>query len=599
MGEMGDMGDMGDMGSEDDEGADCNNDGDEPPADLPEGVTKEIVKEADEAEYKNPRKGDDVTVHYVGTLLSDGSPFDSSRERAEPFVFALGKGQVIKGWDLGVATMRKGEIAKFTLAPEFAYGDAGSPPKIPEKATLVFEVELISWVSKDDLFGDEGVIKTQVKEGSGWRVPKAADEVRLSLKVLKPDGSVLEEKAEVDYVLGAPDLGPLGKACDKALGSMKRGETTLLRCTKDYMYGDERTPEGGTIELTLHEVFDTRDVSLQKDKSVMKKQVKEGAGYDMCTDASKAKLKVEAMTADGVAVPGFVPKTLEFSVGGGEVADIFEFVVTDMKKGERAVVTCSRPSICAEPQLGVGEATKCEKVVLTLELEDFEKGKDTWSMSEEEKVDFGAARKEVAGNLFKQGRAELALERYKKVIDLFGHIDNYKAENKTRAEDLKRLCQLNKAACHLRLKQNAEAKKACEEVLKSEASNVKAIFRRAQALLGLAEFGDCLRDVKRLLELDPQNREARMLLKQARAGQKSEDDKSKGLFAKMCKGLSSPANPCKMAPDAPAGEAAEEDNPWKEDEPMAGKEAAEAEAGGDEPMEAVPAASLLKPMGAW
>merc|ERR1712190_708901 len=66
--------------------------------------------------------------------------------------------------DIGVATMKKGELAKFILAPEFAYGDSGSPPKIPEKSTLVFEVELISWTSKDDLFGDEGVIKSTTKE---------------------------------------------------------------------------------------------------------------------------------------------------------------------------------------------------------------------------------------------------------------------------------------------------------------------------------------------------------------------------------------------------------------------------------------------------
>ena len=65
--------------------------------------------------------------------------------------------------------MKKGEVAKFTLAPEFAYGDDGSPPKIPAKATLVFEVELISWASKDDLFGDEGVLEiTRWKLKLAW-----------------------------------------------------------------------------------------------------------------------------------------------------------------------------------------------------------------------------------------------------------------------------------------------------------------------------------------------------------------------------------------------------------------------------------------------
>merc|ERR1712136_575725 len=127
-----------------------------------------------------------------GTLQSDGSEFDSSRSRGKPLTFTLGQGQVIQGWDKGVATMKQGEVAKFTLSPEFAYGEEGSPPKIPANATLIFEVELLSWVSKDDLFSDGGVIKSRLKEGSGWKKPKTGDEVKMSMKVTKVDGSVDE-----------------------------------------------------------------------------------------------------------------------------------------------------------------------------------------------------------------------------------------------------------------------------------------------------------------------------------------------------------------------------------------------------------------------
>jgi len=557
------MNDMGapvhDLDSFDGGDAGDDDDGCLSPAALPEGVRKEIVREAESSQWRSPKKGDEVTVHYVGTLASDGSRFDSSRERGEPLVFGLGQGQVIKGWDQGVATMKKGEIARFTLAPEFAYGKAGSPPKIPASATLVFEVELLSWVSREDLFGDGGVVKTQVTEGSGWRVPKAGDEVRLSLRALRPDGGVVEERADVDYALGAPDLGPLGRACDRALGGMKKGETASLRCARDYMYGDGdgRAPEGGSVELTLHEIFETKDVSPLKDGSVTRKRVREGEGHDTCKDACRARLRVEAMTDGAAALAGFAPGTLEFTVGSGEVADVFEFAVADMKKGERAVVTCARPSLCAEPRLGVGEAPKAEKVVLTLELEDFEKGRDTWSMEEGEKLAYGAARKQVGGALFKQGRTELALECYKRVAELFGCAEGFKEENRRRAEELRRLSRLNQAACQLRLRQHREARETCEAVLRSEGSNLKALFRRAQASLGLADFDECLRDARRVLALEPQNREARLLLKQARAGQRAEDDNSKGLFARMCRGLSSPVPAsAKAAPDSPADAAA-------------------------------------------
>uniref|UniRef100_A0A3B4WMB8 peptidylprolyl isomerase n=1 Tax=Seriola lalandi dorsalis TaxID=1841481 RepID=A0A3B4WMB8_SERLL len=88
-----------------------------------------------------PMTGDKVFVHYVGTLL-DGTHFDSSRDRGEKFSFELGKGQVIKAWDIGVATMKVGELCQLICKPEYAYGSAGSPPKIPPNATLVFEVSL-------------------------------------------------------------------------------------------------------------------------------------------------------------------------------------------------------------------------------------------------------------------------------------------------------------------------------------------------------------------------------------------------------------------------------------------------------------------------
>ncbi|MHB1330871.1 MAG: FKBP-type peptidyl-prolyl cis-trans isomerase [Minisyncoccota bacterium] len=85
--------------------------------------------------------GDEVTVHYVGTL-SDGKVFDSSRDRGEPFTFTLGSGQVIRGWDDGVAGMRVGGTRRLTIAPDYGYGDRAVGP-IPPNSVLIFEVELL------------------------------------------------------------------------------------------------------------------------------------------------------------------------------------------------------------------------------------------------------------------------------------------------------------------------------------------------------------------------------------------------------------------------------------------------------------------------
>jgi len=104
------------------------------------GVLKQMVRPGGGG---MPPRGSTVEVHYEGRLMETGAVFDSSRSRGKTFKFTLGEGKVIGGWEVGLSSMRVGELATLTCASQYAYGAKGIPPMIPPAATLQFEVELI------------------------------------------------------------------------------------------------------------------------------------------------------------------------------------------------------------------------------------------------------------------------------------------------------------------------------------------------------------------------------------------------------------------------------------------------------------------------
>ena len=111
------------------------------------GYTKRIINEGSGS---TPKAGDRLKIHYKGTL-QNGFEFDSSYQRDAPFEFVIGRGQVIRGWDVGIMTMKVGERAVLTIQPDYGYGSAGVPQaRIPPNAVLIFEVELIEIVNSQE-----------------------------------------------------------------------------------------------------------------------------------------------------------------------------------------------------------------------------------------------------------------------------------------------------------------------------------------------------------------------------------------------------------------------------------------------------------------
>jgi len=117
-----------------------------PKVTVPDGAPPKKLEEKELVEGTGPeaKSGDEVTVQYVGVNYKTGKEFDASWDRGEPFSFTLGAGEVIPGWDQGVAGMKVGGRRELIIPPELGYGSAGSPPAIPPNETLIFVVDLLA-----------------------------------------------------------------------------------------------------------------------------------------------------------------------------------------------------------------------------------------------------------------------------------------------------------------------------------------------------------------------------------------------------------------------------------------------------------------------
>jgi len=178
-----------------------------------------------------------------------------------------------------------------------------------------------------------------------------------------------------------------------------------------------------------------------------------------------------------------------------------------------------------------------EKVILTLTCVDFQKGPNVVNLMDEDKVTLATMRKDMGAKLFKAERWELALEKYKKVIDLVKDTNKWSDDCKAAAKDLTKASHLNKAACFLKIGNNLGALSSCNEILKHDPSNPKALFRRAKAHFGRNEHTEAITDLERLLEFDSTNTEAKNLIPHVKRARKLADKESMGTFGKMCQGF--------------------------------------------------------------
>ncbi|KAL6185667.1 hypothetical protein ACLB2K_041797 [Fragaria x ananassa] len=510
------------------------------------GFKKMLIKQGEG--WETPGSGDEVQVHYTGTLL-DGTKFDSSRDRGTPFKFSLGQGQVIKGWDEGIKTMKKGENAIFTIPPELAYGESGSPPTIPPNATLQFDVELLSWTSVKDICKDGGVIKKILTEGEKWENPKDLDEVFVKYEARLEDGTLVSKSDGVEFTV---EDGYLCPALAKAVRTMKKGEKVHLTVKPQYGFGEAGRPAAGdegavppnaTLGMTLELVSWKTISDVTKDKKVLKKALKEGEGYERPNDGAVVQVKMVGKLHDGTIFTkkGHDNEPFEFKIDEEQVIDGLDRAVKSMKKGEVALVTI-------QPEYAFGSSEFTQELAIVpanstvyfeVELVSFVKEKESWDMNTQEKIEAAGKKKEEGNTLFKAAKYERASKRYEKAVRYIEYDSSFSDDEKQQAKVLKITCNLNDAACKLKLKKYKEAEKLCTKVLELDSRNVKALYRRAQAYIQLVDLDLAELDIKKALEIEPNNKDVKLeykLLKEKVREYNKKDAQFYGnIFAKMSK----------------------------------------------------------------
>ena len=202
------------------------------------------------------KAGDEVRVHYTG-WLTDGTKFDSSVDRGQPFSFTLGVGMVIRGWDEGVAGMKVGGKRKLTIPAHLGYGARGAGRVIPPNATLVFEVELLG-ITEVPAEGE--LVIEEVLEGKGEAAANGRT-VRVHYRGCLEDGTVFDSSYErgdpIEFPLGA---GMVIAGWEQGLQGLKVGGNRKLRIPYNLGYGAQGYP--GVIPPYATLIFDVELVGL-------------------------------------------------------------------------------------------------------------------------------------------------------------------------------------------------------------------------------------------------------------------------------------------------------------------------------------------------
>ncbi|GFY45782.1 peptidyl-prolyl cis-trans isomerase FKBP4 [Trichonephila inaurata madagascariensis] len=248
------------------------------------GVKKQVMKPGNGDSF--PKIGDKVSIHYVGWLMNEEhTKFDTSQDK-EKFEFVVGRGSVIEGWELGVTTMKKGEVSLFVFHPHYAYGEAGFPPKVPPHMSLMFEIELLDWKPEDLSPTEEGkILRKIIWKGEG---PLKLKDSEIKVRYTGYYKGCMFEDHLKQFPLGEGFLAGIPESIDIALQHFHLGEKSMLFMSGKYGHPtgleELKMPPGADIkyEVTLINKEKVREVfEMNTDQKLTRAKIVKERGVNL------------------------------------------------------------------------------------------------------------------------------------------------------------------------------------------------------------------------------------------------------------------------------------------------------------------------------
>lgn len=487
---------------------------------VPGALLKAVIRSGDGG--RRPSEGDQIIFHYV-TRSKEGVVIESSRSdfggKGTPLRLTLGKSKMFAGWEEGITTMTKGEIAMLKVQTELHFGDPECPIPAPENFPvsdeLLFEVELFSFGKAKSITEDLGVTKVVLEEGEGWETARPPYEVKLWLTGRALCGSTFFTNKDGDPLQIEFGKEQLPEELENAIGTMTKKEKSIIYMSSSHCKSTSnalklnippQVPEL-EFEVELVQLIQVRDMF--GDGLLVKRRLQDGVGefpVNCPLQDSVLRIHYKTLLPDDGGRTVFDSRSnggepIVFASGEGVVPEGLEASVRLMLPGELALINSASKyaydKFPRPPYIPEGASVQWE-----VELLDFESAKDWTGLNFQEIMAEADSIKTTGNRLFKEGKYELAIAKYEKVLRDFKHVNPDGDEEAKELQDTNNSLLLNVAACYQRLHEYIKSIETCNKVLEGNPHHVKGLFRRGNAYMELGDFDEARADFKQMIAID-------------------------------------------------------------------------------------------------